>query len=114
MKGEMNSTSRSNKLVLVLGGTGKTGRRVVDRLASRGVPTRIASRSANPSFDWGDQGSWDGLLDGVTAAYVSYAPDLAIPGATDTIRAFVERAVECGVQRLVLLYGRGEEEAQLC
>ncbi len=114
MKGEMNSTSRSNKLVLVLGGTGKTGRRVVDRLASRGVPTRIASRSANPSFDWGDQGSWDGVLDGVTAAYVSYAPDLAIPGATDTIRAFVERAVERGVQRLVLLSGRGEEEAQLC
>ncbi len=114
MKGEMNSTSRSNKLVLVLGGTGKTGRRVVDRLASRGMPTRIASRSANPSFDWGDQGSWDGVLDGVTAAYVSYAPDLAIPGATDTIRAFVERAVERGVQRLVLLSGRGEEEAQLC
>ncbi len=114
MKGEMNSTSRSNKLVLVLGGTGKTGRRVVDRLASRGVPTRIASRSANPSFDWGDQGSWDGVLDGVTAAYVSYAPDLAIPGATDTIRAFVERAVERGVQRLDLLSGRGEEEAQLC
>ena len=114
MKGEMNSTSRSNKLVLVLGGTGKTGRRVVDRLASRGVPTRIASRSANPSFDWGDQGSWDGVLDGVTAAYVSYAPDLAIPGATDTIRAFVERAVERGVQRLVLLSGRGEQEAQLC
>ncbi len=114
MKGEMNSTSRSNNLVLVLGGTGKTGRRVVDRLASRGVPTRIASRSANPSFDWGDQGSWDGVLDGVTAAYVSYAPDLAIPGATDTIRAFVERAVERGVQRLVLLSGRGEEEAQLC
>ncbi len=114
MKGEMNSTSRSNKLALVLGGTGKTGRRVVDRLASRGVPTRIASRSANPSFDWGDQGSWDGVLDGVTAAYVSYAPDLAIPGATDTIRAFVERAVERGVQRLVLLSGRGEEEAQLC
>ena len=114
MKGELNSTSRSNKLVLVLGGTGKTGSRVVDRLASHGVPTRIASRSAIPSFDWGDQGSWDGVLDGVTAAYVSYAPDLAIPGATDTIRAFVERAVERGVQRLVLLSGRGEEEAQLC
>ena len=114
MKGEINSTSRTNKLALVLGGTGKTGRRVADRLASRGVPTRIASRSANPSFDWGDQDSWDGVLDGVTAAYVSYAPDLAIPGATDTIRAFVERAVERGVQRLVLLSGRGEEEAQLC
>ncbi len=114
MKDHMNSTTQSNGLTLVLGGTGKTGRRVVERLASRGVPTRIASRAADPSFDWGDQSTWDAVLDGVTAAYVSYAPDVAIPGATDTIRAFVERAVERGVQRLVLLSGRGEQEAQLC
>ena len=114
MKDHMNSTTQSNGLTLVLGGTGKTGRRVVERLASRGVPTRIASRAVDPSFDWGDQSTWDAVLDGVTAAYVSYAPDVAIPGATDTIRAFVERAVERGVQRLVLLSGRGEQEAQLC
>ena len=54
------------------------------------------------------------MLDGVTPAYISYAPDLAIPGATDAIRAFVERAVERGVRRLVLLSGRGVEEAQRC
>ncbi len=74
----------------------------------------VASRSANPPFDWNDQSGWDAVLDSVTAAYVSYAPDLAIPGATDSIRALVERAVETGVQRLVLLSGRGEEEAKLC
>jgi len=45
--------------------------------------------------------------------YLTYAPDLAIPGATDAIRDFVEKAVAQGVQRLVLLSGRGEEEAQL-
>ena len=110
----MNSTSRSEGLTLVLGGTGKTGRRVVGRLASRGVPTRVASRAGDPPFDWGDQSTWDAVLDGVTAAYISYAPDLAIPGATDAVRAFVERAVERGVRRLVLLSGRGEEEAQQC
>ena len=114
MKSEINSSTTSKGLTLVLGGTGKTGRRVVDRLVNLGVPTRVASRSANPSFDWGDPGSWDNVLEGVTAVYISYAPDVAIPGATDTIRAFVERAVERGVQRLVLLSGRGEEEAQLC
>ena len=114
MKRNMNSTTAFEGLTLVLGGTGKTGRRIVERLESRGVPTRIASRAADPSFDWSDQGSWDAALDGVAAAYISYAPDLAIPGATDAIRAFVERAVEHGVQRLVLLSGRGEEEAQLC
>jgi len=114
MKDEMRSTRRSNGLTLVLGGTGKTGRRVVERLESRGVPTRVASRAADPSFDWGDQSTWDAVLDGVKAAYVTYAPDLAIPGATDAVRVFVERAVEHGLQRLVLLSGRGEEEAQLC
>jgi uncharacterized protein YbjT (DUF2867 family) len=114
MKDEMNSTTGSNGLTLVLGGTGKTGRRVVQRLASLGVPTRVASRSANPSFDWNDQSTWDAALDGVRSAYVSYAPDLAVPGATDTIRRFVEKAVQRGVQRLVLLSGRGEEKAQEC
>ena len=114
MKDNTNGTTRFEGLTLVLGGTGKTGRRIVERLESRGVPTRVASRAADPSFDWRDPGSWDAVLDGVTAAYISYAPDLAIAGATDAIRAFVERAVERGVQRLVLLSGRGEEEAQLC
>ena len=114
MKTSMNSTTGSNGLTLVLGGTGKTGRRVAERLASRGVPTRVASRAGEPSFDWNDQSTWDGALAGVSAAYVSYAPDLAIPGATDTIRVFVDKAVKHGVERLVLLSGRGEVEAQLC
>lgn len=99
---------------LVLGGTGKTGRRVAQRLKRRGVATRIASRSGNPSFDWNDQNTWDANLVGVTAAYITYAPDLAIPGAADAIRAFVTKAVAAGVERLVLLSGRGEEEAQAC
>ncbi|MFQ5473225.1 MAG: NAD(P)H-binding protein [Dehalococcoidia bacterium] len=110
----MDSTTRSKRLTLVLGGTGKTGRRVVERLASRDVPTRVGSRVGSLPFDWDDQSTWEGALDGVTAAYISYAPDLAIPGATDAIRAFVERAVEHRVRRLVLLSGRGEEEAQEC
>ncbi len=110
----MNGTTQSEGLTLVLGGRGKTGRRVVERLASRGVPTRVASRGGDPPFNWGDESTWGAALDGVTAAYISYAPDLAIPGATDAVRAFVERAVEHGVRRLVLLSGRGEEEAQQC
>jgi len=110
----MGKTTRSEGLTLVLGGTGKTGRRVVERLARRDVPTRVGSRAGDPSFDWGDQSTWDRALDAVTAAYISYAPDLAIPGATEAIRAFVKRAVRHRVRRLVLLSGRGEEEAQEC
>ena len=114
MNTRMNSIKSSEGITLVLGGTGKTGRRVAERLKARGVPTRIASRSGMPSFDWNEPGTWEVALDGVTAAYITYAPDLAIPGATDAIRGFVEKAVAQGVRRLVLLSGRGEEEAQLC
>lgn len=114
MKSKSVSRITDPGLTLVIGGTGKTGRRVAERLKARGVETRIASRSADPSFDWNDSDSWDAALEGVTAAYITYAPDLAIPGATESIRAFVNRAVAQGVKRLVLLSGRGEEEAQAC
>ena len=114
MEHEEKRTNTSKPVTLVLGGTGKTGRRVAERLLNRGVETRIASRSANPSFDWNDQSTWKTALEGVEAIYITYAPDLAIPGATDAVRDFVAMAVEQGVRRLVLLSGRGEEEAQAC
>ncbi len=100
--------------VLVLGGTGKTGRRIAAGLEANGVPIRIGSRAATPSFDWNNEAGWDACLQDVEAAYVNYAPDLAMPGATDAIQAFVDRAKRQGVQRLVLLSGRGEPEAQAC
>ena len=114
MKDIGQKTSTSNPVTLVLGGTGKTGRRVAERLADQGVETRVASRSADIPFDWNDPGTWEAALDGVAAAYITYAPDLAIPGATEAIQGFVDKAVEKGVKRLVLLSGRGEKEAQLC
>lgn len=99
---------------LVLGGTGKTGRRIVEQLTARKVPVRIGSRSATPSFDWENRATWPAALANVDAVYISYYPDLAAPGATDAIRAFTELAVHSGVRRLVLLSGRGEPEAQQC
>ena len=101
-------------LILVLGATGKTGRRIVESLEARGFPTRRGSRSAFPSFDWNNEANWDDSLLGVESVYINYAPDLAIPGAADSIQAFVDRAAQHGVKRLVLLSGRGEEEAQAC
>lgn len=99
---------------LVLGGRGKTGRRVAQRLAARGLRVRIGSRSGTPPFDWTDQATWPAVLDGVAAAYVTYQPDLAIPGAADALGSFIGRALAAGVRRLVLMSGRGEEEAQAC
>jgi uncharacterized protein YbjT (DUF2867 family) len=97
---------------LVISTTGKTGSRVAERLEARGVPTRGGSRSADPPFDWEDRDTWAAALEGARAAYVSYYPDIAIPGAVEAITAFANVALAQDVRRLVLLSGRGEEEAQ--
>jgi uncharacterized protein YbjT (DUF2867 family) len=98
--------------ILVLGATGKTGRRVVERLQARGVPARAGSRSAQPPFDWQDADTWAPALQGAAAVYVTYFPDLAMPGAPEAVGKLARLAADAGVERLVLLSGRGEEEAQ--
>ena len=110
----MNKQSGHNGLTLVIGGTGKSGHRVAKRLMEMGREVRIGSRSSVPSFDWDREESWSAALDGVTNLYITYSPDLAMPGAADAIQALVQRAKQAGAKRLVLLSGRGEEEAQAC
>ncbi len=100
-----------NDLTLVLGGTGKTGRRIAARLRALERPVRIGSRRADPPFDWDDPATWLPALRGVTAVYVSYYPDVTFPGAVEAIGKLARVAVASGVRRLVLLSGRGEEEA---
>ena len=75
---------------LVLGGTGKTGRRIVERLRAQGVSVRVGSRSL--PFDWYDASTWEGALDDVAAVYVSYYPDLAVEGAPEAVGAFARLA----------------------
>ena len=104
----MNSTAPT----VVLPATGKTGSRVADRLEALELPVRRASRSSAPPFDWGDRSTWGAALDGATSAYISFYPDLAVPGAPEAIAALADAALESGTRRLVLLSGRGEEEAQ--
>jgi uncharacterized protein YbjT (DUF2867 family) len=104
--------AQRTKTTLVVGGTGKTGRRVVERLEARGLPVRVGSRSGEPPFDWEDEATSAPALRDVGAVYVTYYPDLAAPGAANAVRSFAELAVESGVRRLVLLSGRGEEEAR--
>jgi uncharacterized protein YbjT (DUF2867 family) len=97
---------------LVLGATGKTGKRVAARLAQSGHAVRTGSRSAPIPFDWENRSTWRAALKGVTAAYVTYQPDLAVPGALAVVSAFFDEALDSGVSKLVLLSGRGEPEAQ--
>jgi uncharacterized protein YbjT (DUF2867 family) len=103
----------SEDTTLVLGGTGKTGRRVTERLTAIGVPVRIGSRSGEPPFDWEKPETWAPALRGVKSVYISYYPDLAVPGAVEVVGSFASLAVNEGVPRLVLLAGRGEAEAEL-
>ncbi|MFJ5224136.1 NAD(P)H-binding protein [Streptomyces sp. NPDC088400] len=93
----------SNDTTLVLGATGKTGRRVAARLRLHGTQVRTASRSSPTRFDWSDPDGWDSALQGVTAAYVVPPP---VPGP---VHEFVARAEAADVRRLVLLSGHGAD-----
>lgn len=98
--------------ILVIGSTGKTGRRVAARLTRRGVRVRHGSRSAAIPFDWEEAATWAPALHGVDAVYIAYSPDLAVPGSVDAIRELTRLAADAKARRVVLLSGRGEHEAQ--
>jgi len=100
--------------ILVIGGNGKTGRRVVDQLRKQGVEPRIGSRHATPIFDWEDKDTWVDALNGIEKMYVTYYPDLAVPGAKEAIQSLTYLAKELGVFKMVLLSGKGEAEAESC
>ncbi|MEU2945313.1 NAD(P)H-binding protein [Nocardiopsis alba] len=98
-------TSRDARTpILVVGAAGTTGRRVTRMLDERGHETRPASRSSEWRFDWNDTDTWDRVLKGARSMYlVQYDPEPLAP-------AFIERAVEHGVERVVLLSGRGIDD----
>lgn len=102
----------TQQTILVLGATGKTGSRIVTRLEDKGHAVRRGSRNSQTPFDWEKPQTWPAVLDGVSAAYISYFPDIAFPGAVEQVAAFTELAREKGLQRIVLLTGRGEFHAE--
>jgi uncharacterized protein YbjT (DUF2867 family) len=89
--------------ILVLAATGKTGRRVTERLRQRGHSVRAASRTSTTRFDWNDRATWGPTLDGVDAVYLVAHDD------PEAVGAFVTEAVDRGVERFVGLSGRGNE-----
>lgn len=99
--------------ILVIGATGKTGSRVAAKLEAKGLPVRRGSRNSATPFDWEAPETWVPALNGVRAAYVTYFPDLAFPGAVEKLESLCETAKDAGVERLVLLSGRGEHHARL-
>ena len=100
--------------ILVIGGTGKTGKRIVNLLNQLGHNVRVGSRNGSPAFDWHDPDGWPKAVEGMDAIYITYQPDLAVPGALEAIEQLVKVSKRAKVKKLVLLSGKGEREAQLC
>src|SRR3977135_245961 len=105
-------TNTTNNTILVIGSTGKTGKRVADQLEKRGIPIRHGSRSADIPFDWDSPQTWAPALAGVDRVYITYYPDLAVPGSVDAVAKLTELAKCAGVSRLVLLSGRKQAGAE--
>jgi len=106
------STTQTPRYV-VLGSRGKTGGRVAQRLRAIGYDVVEASRSTTQRFDWQDPDTWEPTLAGATGLYATFFPDLAAPGAHETVGALAEVARSVGIDRAALLSGRGEPAAQL-
>ncbi|AUX47991.1 NmrA family transcriptional regulator [Sorangium cellulosum] len=94
--------------ILVTGGTGKTGRRIVERLVQLGHPVKLASRSGQAAggagaarFDWNDAGTYDAALAGVGRVYLM-AP-VGAPDPYPVMAELIDRALKSGVRRFVLL-----------
>ncbi|WP_328534087.1 NAD(P)H-binding protein [Micromonospora zamorensis] len=90
--------------ILVMAGTGKTGRRLVRTLRATGRHVRAASRSGEVRFDWSRPATWQPALAGASAVYLLAPEDPAL--AAD----FVTQAVDSGVGRFVALSGRGIDQ----
>ena len=93
--------------ILILGGTGKVGRRVARILERDGHLARSVGRSTPLRFDWNDSDTWAPAVHGADAVFV------VGPGsATDwspRLSALLATASTAGVRHAVLLSARGVE-----
>lgn len=102
------------KNILVIGGTGKTGKRVAKNLIALGQNVKLGGRKTETKFDWEDTSTFAPALKGIDRAYIVYYPDLAIPGAKEAISLLSQAAREAQLEKVVLLSGKGEKEAEAC
>jgi uncharacterized protein YbjT (DUF2867 family) len=96
--------------ILLLGGTGKTARRIAPRLTSAGATVRTAARKgADVRFDWDDTSTHDAALEGADAVYL-VPPGLRLDFAP-LVSGFLDRAETAGVRHVTFLSARGVEHA---
>lgn len=92
---------------VILGGTGKVGRRLVGVLTAGGHDARPAGRTAPTRFDWCDHATWRSALDGARGLFIvgpGSASDWS-PGLT----RLLDTAAAAGIEHAVLLSARGVE-----
>jgi uncharacterized protein YbjT (DUF2867 family) len=104
-----NTANTQQLTVVVTGASGRTGSRVAQAARAAGLTVRAASRGRG--FDWEDPTTWAQTLRDADAAYLMYPSDVGSPAAAEGIGALAREAVGLGVRRLVLLSGRGEDQA---
>lgn len=103
-------TSNSTPTVLILGGTGKTGRRLAGLLRETGDVVRTAARSgADVAFDWANPATHAPALAGVERLYL-VPPALRLDFA-DAVLGLVDRAQAAGVRHVTYLSARGVDQA---
>lgn len=96
----------AHNTILVIGSTGKIGRHVAAGLRDREVTVKAASRRGPVHFDWHDESTWSGAVDGSQAIYLVDSQDTErIP----LLRRFGSLAAHRGVERLVFLSAREAE-----
>lgn len=88
-------------LILVTGGTGKTGGALAKLLDEAGAPYRIAARNTQVPFDWTVPDTWTTALSDVRAIYL-VAP-MAVDDPYSRMIEFLKVAKAQGVRRFVLL-----------
>ena len=100
----------SPRTALVLGGTGRTGSLVAQKLIERGLSARTASRhGADVVFDWDDPITHAGALDGVDRVYL-VTPVMRIKYA-GPVSHFLDLAAAAGVRHVTYLSTYGSDRA---
>lgn len=108
-----------NTNILVIGGGGKNGRRVVEKIKNKGgsifSTTRIKEKADEHTrfFDWNHPATYYPALENIDKVYIVH-PDTSMPQAYDQISELIEAMTKQKVSKAVLLSGRGQESVEKC
>jgi uncharacterized protein YbjT (DUF2867 family) len=98
----MAKTTDGDRLTLILGGSGRTGSLIANRMRREGVPTRTASRhDSDIRFDWDDPGTYANALMGVDSVYL-VTPTMRVR-YLEPVSRFLDLAETAGVKHVTLL-----------